>query len=271
MKNLKFSLFYVVLLFGVLISCNNDDEPTNDDPEPEVTCLPANLSNDVIAFYPFSSGSLNDDSGNGYHLTNPTSAFASQDRNGNASCAFEFVAANGDFLTFANPNFMDGFGNQPFSISIWFKTQGTRDGGDFEQLIGRGTGLHCPNTYGEWSIGMYDCRNLAFGINDYSLWGDGISNPYGDTNCINDPSKNVWHHLVVNSDGTPGGTEMYVDGVPSPHAPTTGCGNPQGTNPVGDLFLGKEYTGLLDDVILFNRELTQTEILQLYELEACCQ
>lgn len=269
MKNLKFNLMYVTLIIGLIISCDDDDN-SNSQPEPEQSCIPANLQNDIIAFYPFSGGSLDDYSGNNYHLSNPTTAFASQDRGGNPNCAYEFVASNGDFLTFTNPNFIDDFDNQPFSVSLWFKTMGTRSGGDYEQLIGRGMGLHCPDTYGEWSIGLYDCRNTVFGINDYSLWGEGLPNAYGNTNCINNPAVNVWHHLVVTSDGNGWGINMYIDGNQTPQTPNTGCSNPQGTNNAGDLFLGKDYTGLLDDVILFDRVLTPIEINQLFTLDACC-
>lgn len=270
MKSLKYNLIYAILIIGLMVSCDNDDNG-DPNPDPEQSCIPANLQNDIIAFYPFSGGSLNDYSGNGYDLSNSTTAFASQDRAGNPNCAFEFVAANNDFLTYVNPVIMDNFDSQPFSVSLWFKTEGNRDGGEYEQLIGRGTGLHCPDTYGEWSVGLYDCRNSVFGINDYSLWGNGIANPYGDTTCINDPSKNVWHHLVVTSDGSAGGTNMYIDGVQTTNSPGTGCNNPHGTNPVGDLFLGKEFTGILDDVILFSKVLTNAEVLQLYESDACCQ
>lgn len=270
MKNLKFNLFYVIIILGLMVSCDNDDD-NSPQPDPEQSCLPANLQNDVIAFYPFSGGSLNDVSGNNYHLANPTSATPGQDRAGNANCAFSFDAANADFLTYANPGFINNFDSQPFSVSLWFKTEGSRDGGEYEQLIGRSTGMHCPDTYGEWSVGLYDCRNSVFGINDYSLWGNGYTNGYGDTSCFNNPALNVWHHLVVTSDGTVGGAQMYIDGVATTNTPGTGCNIPQGTNNVGDLFLGKEYTGLLDDVILFNRVLTQMEVNQLFELDACCQ
>lgn len=272
MKNLKFNLLYLIVIIGLIVSCNNDDEePISEDPIPAASCLPTHLQNDILAFYPFSGGSLNDFSGNGRHLNNPTTAVAAQDRNGNANCAFSFDRNNGDFLTYANPTFINDFDNQAFSISLWFKTSGTRDGGWYEQLIGRDTGLHCPDTYGQWSLSLSDCRNSVFGVNDYSLWGDGINNPYGDTTCIFDPSKNVWHHIVVTSDGTPAGTKMYVDGILSTNTPNTGCNSPQGTNNVGDLFLGKEYTGLLDDVIIYKRELTQNEAIELFELTACCQ
>lgn len=266
MKYLRLTL--IAALFGLFISCDNDDDAPNPQPEPEASCIPSNLQTDLIAFYPFSGGSLNDFSGNGYDLSNPTSAFSSEDRDGNSNCAFEFVASNDDFLTYVNPTFLDDLDSLPFSVSLWFKAEGTRNPGDYELLIGRDEGMHCPDTFGEWSLGLYDCRNAAFGINDYSIWGE---EPYGNTDCTNDPSLNVWHHLVVTSGGTSGNIAMYVDGISTSNIPGTGCSNPVGTNNVGDLFLGKGFTGLLDDVMIFGKELNQSEVIQLFELDACCQ
>ena len=40
---------------------------------------------------------------------------------------------------------------------------------------------------------------------------------------------------------------------------------------LGDLFIGKRYTGKIDDVIIYNREITQSEVTELFELEGCCQ
>jgi len=261
-------LLAAMAICPVFTSCS-DDDGQQPEPEPEKSCVPANLQNGLVAFYPFSGGSLDDHSGNNHHLSNPTSAFASADRSGNAKCAFEFSAANSDFLTIANPVFLNGTHEQPLSVSLWLKTTGTRNPGTYEQLFGRGTGLHCPDTQGEWSVGLYDCRQPVFGINDYSLW---KMEKLGDTGCTGDPVPNVWHHLVVTSDGTAGGIKLYVDGALSTGTPGTGCGSNTYDGPynVGDLFLGKDYTGLLDDVMLFNRVLTQSEVTQLFGLEACC-
>jgi hypothetical protein len=45
--------------------------------EKAMPCILTALSNNVIAFYPFSNGSLNDISGNNYHLTDTTTASSS--------------------------------------------------------------------------------------------------------------------------------------------------------------------------------------------------
>jgi hypothetical protein len=42
-------------------------------------------------------------------------------------------------------------------------------------------------------------------------------------------------------------------------------------NNIGDLFIGKGFTGVIDDVILYNRELTVAEVKQLQNLPVCCE
>jgi|GEM_PF-3884193 len=166
MKNVFTNQMFLIAAMAIcpaFTSCSDDDDQ-QPVPDPEKSCVPANLQNDLVAFYPFSGGSLDDLSGNGRHLSNTTTAFASVDRDGNAKCAFEFSAANGDFLTIANPVFLNDMHNQPFSVSLWFKTTTTGPWhGRYELLIGRGTGLHCPDTHGEWSVGLYDCTQPVFG------------------------------------------------------------------------------------------------------------
>lgn len=263
----EFKKIGLLFLFGIMISS------CGSDPDPAASCLPANLQSGLIAFYPFSTGSLNDASGNGYNLTNSTTATPGPDRAGNATCAFNFVKANGDYLTFQNPTFLNGFATMPFSISIWYKPIGTRNVADYELLIGRDRPVsplipvHCPDTYGQWSVGLYDCRRSVIGINDTSLW-DGYFDPsICDITLAN--LSNFWQHLVVTSSSS--GLTLYRNGVLTTDPVNSGC-IPAGTTlDLGDLFLGKEYTGLLDDVIIYNRVLSVAEITQLYSLPACCQ
>ena len=39
---------------------------------------------------------------------------------------------------------------------------------------------------------------------------------------------------------------------------------------IGDLFIGRDYTGKLDDLIIFNKYLNQQEINLLFTLTPCC-
>ena len=134
---------------------------------------PCNLQDSLIAFYSFGSRSINDISGNDFNLTNSTSASPAPDRAGNVNCAFNFNQLNGDYLTYANPSFVDDFQSIPFSISLWYKPLGTPNAIGYELLIGKVTN-------GQWSVALYDLRKAVFGINEYSTWQD------------DDDSANMW-------------------------------------------------------------------------------
>ena len=247
------------LLTLILFSCTDADDKANDAARNQENCLTANLQNGVIAFYPFSNGSINDFSGNNYHLTNTTSASPGSDRAGNTNCAFHFEAANGDFLHYTNPTFVDNFQTLPFSISLWYKHTSIAPPGLYQLLIGRDYNPHCPDTYGQWSVGLYDSFKPVFGINQYSLWWD----------IRSDVLASEWRHLVVTCTGTD--LKLYLNGALTPETPGTGCSTNIPTINSGDLFLGKEFNGLLDDVIIYNRVLTQNEITALNGLTPCCQ
>jgi hypothetical protein len=254
----KFNPLTISIFLLIIFGCNKSEEKSS---APQANCLPTNLQTGILAFYPFSSGSLNDYSGNNYNLTNPTTASSGQDRDGNPNCAFNFVSANGDFLKYSNPTFIDNFQTLPFSISLWYKPIGTWS---YECLIGRDTGLHCPNTFGQWSVSLYDGRKPVFGINKYDVWFEPAVYNASDF-------TGVWQHLVVTCQGND--LKVYRNGILATELPQLGSCNPPSppTLNIGDLFLGKQYTGLLDDVIIYDRILSVGEVNDLYNLPACCQ
>ena len=263
MKNSIFKIMFVMMISTLLFNCQNDDNsntPVTPVTPNAIDCIPVNLQNSLIAFYPFSNGSLNDASGNNYHLTNSTTASPGTDRNGNATCAFHFKKANGDYLEYVNPVFLNGFALQDFSISLWYKNENTQANSDFELLIGRDDGFHCPNTNGQWSIALYDLRKPNFGNNQFSI------------NWDSDPPNSVsvttsqWRHLVIISAGL--NFQIFLDGESSSSFTIGPCGPT--SSDIGNLFLGKYFDGYLDDVAIFNRVLTSTEINILKNLGSCC-
>ena len=224
--------------------------------------LPVNLHTGLLAYYPFNTGSINDFSGNGHDLTNSTTAHATADRNGNTNCAFNFTQANNEFLGILTPNFLDNLTSNPFSISMWYQPLGSRPVGAYEQLLGRDVSLHCPDTYGQWSIGLYDCRKVTVGFDMNSHW---QTSTVSDCNTLLNTISNNWHHLVFIYDGL--SYNLYVDGVldNNTHGP---CGFMSGN--IGSFLLGKNYTGDLDDIFIYNRALTSTEVTQLQGLGSSC-
>jgi hypothetical protein len=224
-----------------------------------ITCLPSGLQDGVIAFYPFSNSSITDESLNNHDLNNPTDAKPVPDRNGNSDCAFEFVTLPGhaEFLTTDQTGFLDHLNS--FSISVWFEPLDTSIHGSWlEVLVGRGEGLKCPDRKGEWSLGLYDGRRAVFGHNT-SVWILSGHNP-----------THEWHHVVATKNNDT--YKIYLDGILSNQANgNANCTSLHLAQDVGDLFIGKDFTGRLDDIVIYNRELTAEEVLELFELEPCCE
>jgi hypothetical protein len=92
---------YLILLLAAA-GCNKSSET---DGAASMDCLPADMQSGVIAFYSFSNGSINDYSGNNYHLTNGTTASPAEDRAGNPNCAFLFNRYKNEFLHYTDPSF----------------------------------------------------------------------------------------------------------------------------------------------------------------------
>ncbi len=229
--------------------------------------LTGSLATGVLAFYPFGMGSLSDLSGNGLNLTNNTSATPTFDRNGNPKCAYSFVKTNNDSLTIPASGtwFLNGLTGGAFSISLWYQATGTRPVNDYELLIGRGsTPVHCPDTWGEWSVGLYDCRRAVVGFDQYAHW-ESYSGMLSCSQLLTAISNN-WHHLAFVYDGI-STYDLYIDGVLSSSS-TGPCGALSAN--AGPLTIGKDYTGDLDDIIIYNRALQANEVSALMALNGSC-
>lgn len=228
-------------------ACNHSDEPQPVQ-IPPAGCLPVSLSNGLVAFYPFGNGSLDDVSGNNHHLTNPTTAAAGVDREGNPNCAFGFNRSNSEFLTLQDPIFLDDLASTGLSISFWYLSNDNSYG----SFVDRGGSNTC--TSGQWAI-QYVNNVLdwsAIGARTYSY---GVSNS--------------WEHIVVTSNS--GMIQLFRNGVLV--GSSTDFNFCLGNNPAvnqGDLFIGNTFDGRIDDIIIYNRGLTDAEVTALHNLAACC-
>lgn len=113
--NHQFLLLAFLALFA--LSCDKDIA--------HLDCVPSELRGHVIAFYPFSNGSLDDFSGNGFSLVNPNKIATSLDRDDNSACAYTFDGSSEQYLS-RNGRFLDNFHKKPFSVSLWYKPIGDR-------------------------------------------------------------------------------------------------------------------------------------------------
>lgn len=284
-------VFLIVTAVAVIGSgCNGMNPPT---PQPSSGCLSGSLANGVIAFYNFSNGSLNDTSGNNRHLTAVGSFTPTTDRSGTANCAVKVInqTTAGDIPSTGPGNLPQGTTNHFLlpnlnsgvtSISLWYQPIGTYNPlpsplgsgrllGGYEGLIIGSTStsasLAIADTCGEWSLGLYDCRraNVGVKLTSGSYW---EVNTDGCDTFLNAMS-NQWKHAVIIKNGST--LSLYINGVyqaPNSFSFDT-AGNFGAT--VTNLLIGYGFKGSLDDLILYNRALTPTEVGQLYAFGGCCQ
>jgi hypothetical protein len=257
--------FLLVLLYCFVFGCKKDDI----DPTFESECYPTNLSAGVIASYSFSHGSLKNETSISADLVNVGGALPTTDRNGNLDCAYVIIQTQGEqFLTTANSSFLNGL-NQ-FSISLWYQPiDSTRDAGDYEVLVGRNSledQNHCPDRYGEWSVGLFDCRKAVFGHNN-SVWTTTPDSIGCEENVWN--VTGVWKHVVAVYNNN--NYRIYQNGIIEDSVSGIGgCSHPYSAQDIGDLFIGKFYKGKIDDILIYNREITPEEVAELYALQPCC-
>jgi hypothetical protein len=261
MYNRALTASEVMSLYTLSGSCCNGTTTSTTLP---CSTLSGSLGSGVLAFYPFGYGSLSDLGGGAHDLFNFTTAYPTVDRSGNPTCAYHFDKINGDqlILPASGTSFLNGLTTSPFSISLWYQPIGTRPAGDYELLMGRGnTGLHCPDTWGEWSVGLYDCRKAVVGFDQYSHWQTSSLSCSGVMAAF----SNSWHHLAFVYDGI--NYNLFIDGVL--YSNSSGPCGPMSAN-IGPLLLGTDYTGDLDDIVIYNRALSVAEVVALYSLPGSC-
>jgi hypothetical protein len=268
---MKKTIILIALSLMILQSCkkqdNNQDKGAKNI---DMTCVPVNLQTGIIAFYSFADGSLDDFSGNNNALTNTTTAHSAPDRNGNNNCAYEFndLSNSNEFLATTNTTFLDGLNN--FSVSLWYQPlDSSRNGSIVEFLIGRGLGNNNNDKWGQWSAALYDCRKAVFTYNSFA-WDSNITNFAGNGGCQQEVNirTGTWHHLAATYSGASYEVKIYRDGIFQNADKWTATSAT--IKDIGNLFLGKDYTGRLDDVILYNKTLSQAEVTQLSSLGTCC-
>jgi hypothetical protein len=228
-----------------------------------------NLTNSLLAWYPF-NGNANDESGNGNDgglFNNPNTA---NDRFDNSNASFEFNGID-QYIEISSDNISPEINSlsEAITISAWYKINESGIQTNECTIIARRDFISNPN--GErhhFRLGVRPNDDYAFsttrGFDD-----EYYIEHYG--NMTNLSTVSIWHHIAITFDSETGELKSYLDGNLREintynkklsvynHWINIGATRRNNGNPIFDFFLGN-----IDDIGIWNRALTETEIQALY-------
>jgi hypothetical protein len=244
--------------FPAIINCGESTTLTASSSAAAQPCikaeLPATLQNGLIGYWPF-CGNANDASGNGNNGT-VNGATLTTDRFGYANSAYSFDGVNDNITC----NFIYPIGDMSKSYSVWVKFDNSTDRG---WIIGNN--VNCQPGTTSSGFGLFTNGGLTS-----ELWfhGDG---PIADISIAMNYNTTDYYHIVVTHE--PMITRIYINGVF-----IVSENNALNTSN-GKFLVGSRvdipnfpscpeewFDGIIDDIAIYNRALTPTEIQQLYNL-----
>lgn len=227
----------------------------------------ADLTDGLIAYYPF-NGNANDESLHGHNGT-VYGATLTGDRFGSASSAY-YVDGD-DYIELAKAADF-GFNNESFSVSVWV------------QIFDNANAYRNFISFYDTSDGFptFALSKARSGFQDgriYSeVWEYGAAYPTPGQSIVFSSDtgeqlpKNEWLHLASVVDRGADQLRLYLDDSLQDTASLIDF-NYSAASSLGAFigagrFLGGHHYGLIDDVHIYNRALTQSEVTQLYTLSA---
>lgn len=242
MKKLLLLSAAIVMSFSMLFSQSSDNTGRQT----------TGINDDMVAFYNFDDGTANDASGNGHNGTVYGSVPMVDWANG------KHADFNGNYnnyikvLHHPDLNFSDDF-----SISLW-TNQTTA------------TGISTVLAKGRDILSNYTIR---LGGNNFLMCYDGV---YGHWVSLSSPrDQDMWHHVVGVADQANHLMNLYIDGVLVDSKPLPAF-NITTTFP---LVIGRHFTysyggsawpypfmGKVDEIRIYSKALSDSEIQQLYNL-----
>lgn len=220
----------------------------------------ADLTDGLIAYYPF-NGNPNDETGNGHDGT-VYGATLTIDRFGNANSAYKFDGTD-DYIEASNPAAF-GFHNESFTVSVWGLVIENRP--VYESFVGLGSASrqYCVN---KWRDGLRFYTEFDSGYKSQAYYyynGDHSPIPPG-----------TWIHLVSVVNCEIGKLQLYGDGQFKGYYSNSSCDLIDFDFSSGTILrfgmrpgYGNYLLGAVDDVRIYNRALSASEIHELYVIPA---
>jgi hypothetical protein len=265
-----------LIVLTSIISC----DPDKPNPTPANPCVDSILANPynvgLVAYYKFPSGSVNDYSGNGHNGSILGTVTPTANPAGSMNCALSFAGSNNDYISVPSNAAFDFDETTPLSIVLWYKPvylPGTS--GEYRLLIGRdpNVGLRCPDTYGEYSLGTYDCMKPVFGLGSSRVWDKSNYSSFDCDSIMINYEQQGWQNLIAIYDPSAAILKwsVYRNGVLTTDS-SSSCNTPYVTTLSGDIIIGKNFAGSIDDIKIYNRVLSTSEINFLKDyISPCCE
>ncbi len=212
-------------------------------------------TNGLVAYYQF-NGNANDLSGNGNNGT-VTSATLVADRNGNSNSAYSFNGTT-SYIDILNSSSLNNFGSNAMTVVFWGKILSAPTSGYNGIIISKQSGSGLTQQGFDVAVNSTNNTYLRAGSSGGQYAGGGTGNA----------TINVYHHYVLIYDN--GTSTCYLDGALISSTP--GSAATIGANTM-NLLIGKanwsnvnapNFNGILDELEIYNRGLTPTEVTQIY-------
>jgi hypothetical protein len=219
----------------------------------------ADLDEGLVAYYPF-NGNANDESDNGNDgIVN--GATLTQDRFGNSVSAYSFDG--NDYIQFNTPIVHY---TPPYSISLWLKYDAVPSINSY--IISNGGAANSSQGFAFAVVGsshVYCNQSYSEGAIFFIV---GHQDSAVRTMLFAPMSFRQWHHVTGTWDGER--MALYIDGQ---LAQTDVCEESYNYGPPDNMRIGVPgsvleyfFSGQIDDIYIYNRALSDSEIGELYQL-----
>lgn len=268
--NTKTNKWLLVILCSCLLLNNCTPTPPAGCSD---TITGTSLQTNLIAYYKFpSSGAqLNDYSGNNFHLTNTGSVAADLNRSGSANCAMRFNGNN--YLETTMPSGLSYVSGQAFTLALSFKPDAPPfANGAFKILVAQlqASVVVSPSillgaawTFTAPSLRIDSSKNIVANVGAY-LHSPGVS-------MI---SNNDWHTAIFSWDGVNQVSLTDYNSATAVTTTQTATVTPIAACTAGSCpthtVIGYGFIGVIDDIKIWSRILTATEILTIKTYDSPC-
>jgi serine/threonine protein kinase len=256
----------VLLCFIVGKNCSGgkEEEATKGDKNGSAAVLPESLKKGLVAYFPF-NGNAKDEIGNG-NDGEVKGATSTADRHGKDNSAYSFDGENDIIDLKEHPQ----SNTLPITISFWvFTGQPDRPGAIIDKYI--------DGSYNGWALRMGGATGkiwpLYLGSLESQIIGQHHPNYPQTKQFETQPlTASIWHHCVFTLDSIKG--NIFLNGKFQDDM--SWVGPPQTITSSYKLSIGNTsdgpnqkipFKGSIDDIRIYNRALTETEVKALYEFE----